>query len=75
MFDGSGSGAQMTLDDKRASGVTQRVISYIAMGTVPDSDELLGFMGLGRMTGISQRWFIDSVKPIATHDDAAGKMR
>lgn len=43
----------MTLDDKRVSGVTQRMISYIAMGTVPDSDELLGFMGLGRMTGIS----------------------
>lgn len=43
----------MTVDDKRASGVTRRMISYVAMGTVPDSDELLGFMGLGQMTGVS----------------------
>jgi len=40
----------LTLDDKRASSVTQRDIVYC---NVPDSDELLGFMGLGRMTGIS----------------------
>lgn len=43
----------MTLDDKRVSGATRRMISYVAMGTVSDSDELLGFMGLGRMTDIS----------------------
>jgi len=40
----------LTLDDKRASSVTQRDIVY---RNVPDSDELLGFMELGRMTGIS----------------------
>jgi len=58
--------AQVLLNDKRASDVTQCAISRAAMETVPDSDELLGFMRTGQMTGISQRWFIDSFKHIAT---------
>jgi hypothetical protein len=66
IFDGDSNDVQVLLNDKRASDVTQCAISRAAMETVPDSDELPRFMGIGQMTGISQRWFIDSFKHIVT---------
>lgn len=55
----------MTLDDKRMSSATQRMISYVAMEIVSDSDELLGFTKLGRMADIEMVYRY-SFKAIAT---------